>query len=388
MNVAWRARGIVAAALLAAWIAPAESHDVRVRRRPRIPDIPGFRTLLCDLHTHTVFSDGQVWPDTRVEEAWREGYDAIAITDHIEYLPHEADLPPSHERSYAIAQPHGARLDLLVIRGSEVTRAMPPGHLNAIFLESVSRLETPEWRQAVRAAAAQGAFIFWNHPGWRGHQKDGVARWYPEHQELVDQGLVQGIEVVTGREYYPEAHRFSIEKNLAPLANSDVHEPAGLDYHAHEGDHRPATLVFARERTAESLKEALVARRTAAWSGEMLIGREELLRAVFEAAVTVENPRIELAAGGHAYVRIRNDSDLRFLLEGRAVQGRLVVPDALVVAAGGTSLLEVRARRDAPPGATRLDLAFAVSNLKPAPDAALPVTLTVDVAVRRPDPRP
>jgi hypothetical protein len=361
-------------------------HDVRVRRRPRVPDVAGFRTLLCDLHTHTVFSDGQVWPDARAEEAWREGYDAVAITDHIEYLPHAADLPPSHERSYEIAQPLGRKLDLLVIRGSEVTRSMPPGHLNGIFLRSVAPLDTKDWREALRRAAAQGAFVFWNHPGWRGHQRDGIARWYPEHQELVDQGLVQGIEVVTGREYYPEAHRLSIEKNLAPLANSDVHEPAALDYHAHEGDHRPATLVFARERTAESLKEALVARRTAAWSGEMLVGREDLLRPLFVAAVTLENPRIELTAGSYAYVRIRNDSDLRFELEGPAPAGPLRVPERVVIAAGGTSLLEIRAPRTTAAGEVRLDLAYRVANLRPAPGASLPVTLTVVADVRRATP--
>ena len=27
-----------------------------------IPDIPGHITLKCDFHTHTVFSDGNVWP--------------------------------------------------------------------------------------------------------------------------------------------------------------------------------------------------------------------------------------------------------------------------------------------------------------------------------------
>ena len=55
------------------------------RRIPNIPDIPGYQTLICDFHMHTVFSDGRVWPTVRVDEAWREGLDAIAITDHLEY---------------------------------------------------------------------------------------------------------------------------------------------------------------------------------------------------------------------------------------------------------------------------------------------------------------
>src|SRR5690554_7062845 len=55
----------------------------------RIPDIDGYKTLKGDFHIHTVFSDGKVWPDQRVKEAWNEGLDVIAITDHIEYRPNQ-----------------------------------------------------------------------------------------------------------------------------------------------------------------------------------------------------------------------------------------------------------------------------------------------------------
>jgi len=74
--------------------------QTRARVPIKIPDIPGYITLKCDFHIHTVFSDGTVWPHIRAEEAWREGLDAIAITDHIEYQPHKEDLPknlnPNH----------------------------------------------------------------------------------------------------------------------------------------------------------------------------------------------------------------------------------------------------------------------------------------------------
>ena len=45
--------------------------------------------ISTDLHIHTVFSDGFVWPDLRVDEALREGLDLISITDHLEYQPHK-----------------------------------------------------------------------------------------------------------------------------------------------------------------------------------------------------------------------------------------------------------------------------------------------------------
>ena len=40
-----------------------------VRKDMLVPDILEFNTLKCDFHIHTVFSDGNVWPTIRVEEA-------------------------------------------------------------------------------------------------------------------------------------------------------------------------------------------------------------------------------------------------------------------------------------------------------------------------------
>ena len=51
------------------------------RSEIQFPDIPGYKTIVADFHTHTVFSDGLVWPTVRMDEAWREGIDAIAVTD-------------------------------------------------------------------------------------------------------------------------------------------------------------------------------------------------------------------------------------------------------------------------------------------------------------------
>ena len=54
-------------------------------RKIEFPDVPNYKTLLCDLHMHTVFSDGSVWPNIRVMEANKDGLDVIATTEHLEY---------------------------------------------------------------------------------------------------------------------------------------------------------------------------------------------------------------------------------------------------------------------------------------------------------------
>jgi predicted metal-dependent phosphoesterase TrpH len=156
-----------------------------VRSEIKIPDISGYVVVKCDFHNHTVFSDGGVWPTVRAEEAWREGLDAIALTDHLEHHPHEQDIRINPNRPYEIAKPKADSLGLTIIRGAEITRDMPPGHFNALFLKDANALAVKDWRDAIKAAVDQDAFIFWNHPGWVGQQPDGKSIWYEEHTQLM-----------------------------------------------------------------------------------------------------------------------------------------------------------------------------------------------------------
>ena len=126
------------------------------RTEINIPDIPGYTTLKCDFHMHTVFSDGSVWPTIRVAEAWRDGLDAISITDHIEYQPHKDDIPTNHKRPYEIALPHAEAMGLIFPRGAEITRDRPTGHINAIFLNDINPLDTENVNDAIKAANDQG----------------------------------------------------------------------------------------------------------------------------------------------------------------------------------------------------------------------------------------
>ena len=72
----------VITALCAAFVAMSAS--AYTPNRIVIPDIEGYKTLKGDFHIHTVFSDGDVWPSTRVKEAVWEGLDVIAITEHLD----------------------------------------------------------------------------------------------------------------------------------------------------------------------------------------------------------------------------------------------------------------------------------------------------------------
>ncbi len=342
--------------------------QTRVRTPVKIPDIPGFLTLKCDFHMHTVFSDGNVWPSIRAEEAWRHGLNAIAITDHIEYLPHKGDILTNHNRSSEIAKAHGVDLNITVIKGSEITRDMPPGHLNAIFLKESSTLETETWRQAVNAAYHQGAFIFWNHPRPLGHQKDSIGRWYAEHSEMMENKWLHGIEVVNQRQYYPEAHRWCLEKNLTMLSNSDIHDPIQMNFNIAGGEHRPITLVFAKNNTEEAIKEALLSQRTAVYWENKVIGKEEYLTPIFNNSIKIENKPIVLKEKNRIYVQISNHSEINYELELNGEINDVHIPEKVTLYGGKTILFDIRKKDMKLRGEKRLRLPYEVKNLLITPD--------------------
>jgi len=376
-----RTRQILFFIILIAVSAVTITGQKRVRTEVKIPDILNYKTLKCDLHIHTVFSDGSVWPDIRPEEAWREGLDAIAITDHIEYLPHKDDLNIGFNRSYEIAEPAGEKLDIIVIRGAEITRKMPPGHINAIFISDAEKIKKETWQEAIEEAADQGAFIFWNHPGWKGQQNDGIAKWYDEHTEIFEKGWLHGIEVVNSYEYYPEVHQWCIDKNLTMLSNSDIHNPLNLDYETFTADHRPITLVFATERSEAAIKEALLDNRTVVYMGNELIGKAEYLKAIYDESVTYRPVALELTGREEKFVQIKNTSDVNYMLQLNSESENISFPEEVTLWANSVSLLPVRANRKDVEMNKEFILNYTVKNLKVAPDAGLTVELKLNVKV-------
>ena len=279
-----------------AWEDPASGQEIRYEIH--FPNPPGYQTLACDLHMHTVFSDGLVWPTVRVDEAWRQGLDVISVTDHVEYQPHKDDIKTNHHRPFELVKDTARSVNMLLIRGTELTRDTPPGHFNALFLEKIDKLETPEFLDAIKAAHDQGAFVFWNHQAWKGEEKGS---WLDVHTTMFDNNMFQGMEVCNGETYFPTAHKWCLEKNLTMLGNSDIHDP-DLRKRSTADDHRTMTLAFVTEKTPAALKEALLAGRTAVWYKDQLIGRQEQLEPLFYGAVQIQVSRrairkIGLAAG-------------------------------------------------------------------------------------------
>ena len=319
---------------------------------------------------HTVFSDGTVWPTVRIEEAWAEGLDAIAITDHIEYRPHSKDVIADHNRSFEIASPLAHELDIVLIRGAEITRNMPPGHLNALFIKNANLLDREDIMDALKEARDQGAFMIWNHPGWKAQQPDSTI-WFDEHTQLLANNMLHGIEVYNNTEFYPEALTWANEKNLTIFANSDVHGPVEVC-----DGHRPMTLVFAKSKTEGGIKEALFARRTVAYFENTLVGRSSLLDPLFHASLKYDKAPLHLANGINKAVKVTNQSDIDYELELVQPGIGLDAPEDITLKAHHVTILNLSGNSDEIANAKEINLYYAVKNVYTAPEENLVVTLT------------
>ncbi|MDR0796907.1 MAG: histidinol-phosphatase [Tannerella sp.] len=283
----------------------------------RFPDAGEYKVLKADFHIHTVFSDGVVWPVARVEEAYAEDLDVIAISDHIESRPRFSEKSTDHNLPYDLAKDAAQRYGIVLIHSAEVTRNMPPGHLNAINIQDGNELETfvnqKDLRDSARIVEAlteakrQGGFIFWNHTAYP--TPDNRSTWHPIHQRLLDQGLMMGIEIVNGERYEPIAFQWCLDHNLTILANTDVHSTMAQK-RSIDG-FKVMTLVLAYDKTRESVMDALQNRRTVALWNNQLIGRKEHVAPIINNSIKAVLHNRE----GRLFFEYINESGFPFILD-------------------------------------------------------------------------
>ena len=325
------------------------------RKEFHLPDVNGYHVYKADLHLHTMFSDGNVTPEFRVQEAWYDGLDVIAITDHIEgrkwegkmlkflkgYLPKgtvpvndkvsrqpadkrgiQADLNVSYQSAAAVADEYG----MTVIPGAEITREpVAIGHFNALFIKDANKIYDANPAVAIENARQQGALIQHNHPGWR---RTSVKMTEFETQ-VYEKDYINGIEVMNGVQFYPSVLQRAQERRLYVAANTDMHLTTQLYY---QGEQRNMTLIFAKDKSLKSLKEALKERRTLAYSFGTVAGDEQLVKDFFLACIHAEV--IKTDANGKHKVMLTNNSSVDFHLN---FNGNSVCLDACssrVVSAG------------------------------------------------------
>ena len=124
---------------------------------------------MIDLHTHSIFSDGELLPSELVRRAVVHGYTAIAITDHVDFTNIEYVLDGIRKTRYLEEV-----WDIRVLAGVEITH-VPPQKIPAlvdlarelgseIVVVHGETLAEPVLPGTNRAAIEAGADIL-AHPG-------------------------------------------------------------------------------------------------------------------------------------------------------------------------------------------------------------------------------
>ncbi|MBC8167156.1 MAG: hypothetical protein H7Y20_14960 [Bryobacteraceae bacterium] len=280
------------------------------RKDLSFPTLGEFQVVTGDFHVHTLYSEGTVMPSVRLYEAWTEGVDVLAITDHAEFL--RTSLPEKRGRAYDEVLELARALNLVLIRGAEVSTVYTAD--NELMSDVVARKNTDfivlfvtdenalfaPFDVAMERAKQQGCLNIWAHPG---HD------WRPIPQKFLDQGWLHGIEIrntVTsggsgaeeyrGSYFYPRVAEWAEEKNVALIASSDVHSPA--EFERLPRAKRDYTLLLVRDRSPEAVREAILARRTMTWFDDMLWGSAEHLTSLLQHSVAIRGMWTEKRLGG------------------------------------------------------------------------------------------
>lgn len=297
-------------------------HAIRFFNRPAerreiiLPTIDGYTLYKADFHTHTIYSDGDVTPRQRVREAWYDGLDIVAITDHLEIRTYEkfmlkvlspystgkpfkyqnAGIANKKDKSYPVMADLNAAYDeavyyterenlpILVVRGTEIWRNTKSiGEFNALFLKDINAICHEDLFESFRRVKEQGGLIMHNHPGYTRTTTE-IAE--GEQARAYAEGWIDGVEAVNSTTLYPGIISRCLDRNLFIAANTDAHRPTSHDWPVGGEFFRTMTFIMAKSCTEEDIKEALKAGRTIGYTANNLVGSEKLLAAFINEAVT------------------------------------------------------------------------------------------------------
>lgn len=180
---------------------------------------------MIDLHTHTLFSDGELLPFELVRRAAAIGYRAIALTDHVDSSNLDFVVPRVAEAVRKL----GALGGIDVIAGAEVTH-VPPEMIDEIVKEArrlgamlvVVHGETlmePVKEGTNRAAILSGADIL-AHPGLISEADVILAK---ERGVVLEITARKGHSITNGH-----VARLAMKHGALMTIDTDTHAPGDL----------------------------------------------------------------------------------------------------------------------------------------------------------------
>ncbi|WP_158862384.1 Sb-PDE family phosphodiesterase [Maribellus comscasis] len=367
-----------------------------------LPDKIGDKLLLKgDFHMHTAYSDGHVMPDYRAFEAINDGMNLIALTEHIDFELYPDELHNDYNKPYEMAKAYAQQAgysspkdSLIVVLGAEISPRVSPFHCNAVFLKDANAIPAEYMSEtkkkfimkqgeltgliykAFYEAKKQGAFIFYNHPGYKywDYNKYGVDLFTDIHEDLLEKGLINGIEIVNSGKYFVEAHRIAIEKGLTVFANSDAHwgtlRTMGTTA-------RCATLVLADNKSDDAIKQALFDKQTAAYWDNHLAGSKEILTKIFRAGIEIKSEKGKAADAELVVVTIVNNTSIPFVIGEIDLKYDLLFQpkNSVVLAANSETVLKIKTLLDKH---EKIDIGLTILNALVAPGQPLKTNISVE----------
>jgi histidinol phosphatase-like PHP family hydrolase len=178
---------------------------------------------MFDLHTHSLLSDGELIPSELVRRAIVHGYEAVAITDHVDFTNVEHILKCLLKSELQTR----SNSEIVVIRGVEITHVPP---------EKIGRLVKKALELGAELIVVHGETIA--EPVERGTNSAAVSN--PAVSILAHPGLISGEDAERAKEngIYLEitsrkghsltnGHIAQIARNVGAnvVLNSDLHSP-------------------------------------------------------------------------------------------------------------------------------------------------------------------
>jgi hypothetical protein len=215
----------------------------------------GYQVLKVETHLHSLHSDGNDSVEAMFEACQSAGYDAVALTDH------------NTVSGLGEATEVADRLGVVLIAGVEVTTFQ--GHAVALGVTRV-----PEWRhlerrgidELIEEVHADGGLVCIAHPAALGSPVCSGCAWdwplLPDSFDLWE--VFSAPRPATDVSLALWQQRLETGATAGPVAAGDVHSARAA------AKDRTATFVYANERSAAGVLDALRQRRLFASAGQAL----------------------------------------------------------------------------------------------------------------------
>jgi len=161
------------------------------------------------------------------------------------------------------------------------------------------------------------------------------------------------------------------------IGNSDVHSPIAFAYDSKLGQHRPLTLVFAKDRTTEAIREALDNGMTAVYFKDKIFGHDKELKELFAEIVEVQNPKVTIGSGGKTYINLHNHSDIDLVLNSINSSGIFKGPQTIKLPAHLTVRIAI-STEEADKVFKTVQLNYKVENFLTGPEQQLQVQIKAE----------